>query len=146
MDEQTVVEILNELLALEQRNLVTRLMESTVFISRLSVEDLSTVERMARASEENAAWLAEVIRSRGGVPGPRVNDVASADLHYNDLHRLLPRLITDRHSLIRKYTLAVKQLGTEPRTSELVVRIRDRHQDELTALQHLDSHNVSTAG
>ena len=145
MDRQTIVGILNELLTLEQRNLVTRLLESTVFVSRLSVEDLNTVRRMARAGEEHGAWLADAVLQLGGVPGPRGIDPTSADLHYQELHHVLPRIVADREVIIRKYTMAARRLDDEPQAAQLVARILERHRDELTSLQQLGGHNVSAA-
>ncbi len=142
MDTRTIVEILNELLAREQHNLVTRLLESTVFISHLSVDILNNVRNMARASEQHGSWLADAILGLGGVPGPRLADAQSADLHYQELCQLLPRLAADRKALAHKYTLAAQRIGADPGTAELVARIHERHREELTSLQHLKTRKV----
>jgi hypothetical protein len=146
MNEQAIVDILNEVLALEQCSLATRLMESTVFVSRPSVDDWNTVRRMARASEEHGAWLADAILQLGGVPGPRVSDVTSADLHFQELHHVLPRLIADREALVHKLMLAAQRVSAEPRAAEPVQRILRRHQEELASLQPSGGQNVGTAG
>ncbi|MGB2984245.1 MAG: hypothetical protein WBE26_00030 [Phycisphaerae bacterium] len=135
MNTQTIVDILNELLALEQGSLASHLPEMTVFVSRLSVEGLNTVQRMARASEEHGALLAGAILQLNGVPGPRIADAQWADLHYQELHHVLPRLVVDREALIRKYTLAAAQADSEPRAAELISRILEHHQEELASLR-----------
>ena len=135
MDDRATVGILNELLALERRSLPVRLLESTVFVSRLAVEDLVMVKKMARAGEQDAAWLADAILQRGGAPSPRVADAQSADLHFQELHQLLPRLVTDRQALIRKYELAAGRLGANPDAAAVISRILDHHRRELTLLQ-----------
>lgn len=142
MGTPAIVGILNELLALEQRNLAMRLLESTVFISHLSVDILNNVRNMARASEQHGSWLADAILRLGGVPGPHVADAQSGDLHYQELRHLLPRLVADRDALVNKYTLASKRIGADAATAELVARIHERHREELTLLQHLTTHKV----
>lgn len=135
MDNRATVGILNELLALEQRSLAVRLLESTVFVSRLAVEDLKIVQQMAIAGRQHAAWLADVLQTHGSVPGPRIADAQSADLHFQELHQLLPRLVTDRRALIRKYELAANHLGANPDATGVVARILDQHRRELASLQ-----------
>lgn len=133
---------MNELLALEQRNLVMRLLESTVFISRLSVDVFSIVQSMARAGEQHGSWLADAILGLGGAPGAPVADAQSGDLHYQELFQLLPRLVADREALAHKYTLAAQRMVADTGTAELVARIHERHREELTSLQHLGTHRV----
>ena len=140
-----MVDILNELLAFEQRNMVPRVLESTVFISRLSVEALNVVQEMARASAENGAWLADAIRELGGAVGPRMTDTASADLHYQELRHVLPRLVADREALLHRYELAAHRVGAEPRAVEAVQRILRRHQEELARLQQIADHSPGAA-
>ncbi len=146
MDAQTLTNILNELLAAEQCSLTQRLVESTVFVSELSVDEATVLAQMAKASEEHGAWLAGAIGEFGGVPGLGVHDPASADLHFQDLHRALPRLVVDRESLIHKYTLASDRVGGEPRAVQLVARIMERHREELATLKRLADQSVGTAG
>lgn len=146
MDAQTLTNILNELLAAEQCSLTQRLVESTVFVSELSVEEAAALEQMVRASEEHGAWLAGAIGEFGGVVGMPVHDPASADLHFQDLHRALPRLVTDRESLLHKYTLASERVSGEPRAVQLVARIMERHREELASLRRLGERSVRTAG
>ncbi len=145
IDTQGTVGILNELLASEQRNLVPRLLESTLFISRLSVEALDLVQQMARASEEHASRLADAIRELGGVVGPRMTNAASADLHYQELRHVLPRIIADREALVHKYTLAAPRVGTHQRVAEMVQHILRCHQEELARLQQSGGHNAGPA-
>ncbi len=146
MDAQTLTNILNELLAAEQYSLTQRLVESTVFVSELSVEGAAALEQMAKASEEHGAWLAGAIGEFGGIVGIPVHDPASADLHFQDLHRALPRLGADRESLIHKYTLASERVNREPRAAQLVARIMERHREELATLKRLRNRSVGTAG
>ena len=146
MNDQAVADILNELLACEQGSLVTRLQESTVFISRLSVDEANLVDRIAQASTEHSARLVEAILQLGGAPGLRSANTASADLHYQELYHVWPRLFVDRQGLMQKYALAAQRVGEHPLTAALVQHILQQHQEELDWLQRLAGRNVNAAG
>jgi len=137
MSEPAVHDILNELLVEEQRCLAVRLVESTVFVNQAAMDELGNVQRMARASRKHGAWLADLILSLGGVPGLRGIKASSADLHYQDLRHVLPRLVEDCESLVRLYTRALQHVDDEPLAVELVTRIRSRHQEALDSLKQL---------
>ena len=145
MEDQATVAVLNELLALEQCNLAARLLESTVFVSRLSVENLNLVQRMAQTSAEHGAWLAEAIVALDGVPGPRHGDVHTANLHYLDLRHVLPRLATDQESLIQKYRLAAARIASQPKADTVVAKILQRHQEALDSLNQLPRKGATPA-
>jgi hypothetical protein len=145
MDRRAIVDILNELLAFEQRSLAVRLLESTVFVSQLCLDDLKIVRQMAQAGERHAARLVEAILARGGAAGPRMADAQSADLHFQELRRLRPRLIAEHQTLIRKYELATARVGAEAEMADLVSRILERHREELASLHQLGRHPAGTA-
>ena len=137
MENEKVCAILNELLAGEQQATASRILESTVYVSQLAVAELPVAQRIARQTHSNSEELAELILDLGGVPEPSVPDVATAHLHFQDLHRLLPLLIDDHERLIRKYEIAPDRVASEPRIQELVTRILQRHQEELRELRQL---------
>lgn len=134
MNTTTVIEILNELLTWERRSLVNRLVESGVFVSRLSVADVDVLRSAARNASEHAQWLAEAIIQLGGTPGFRFADVSTGDLHYLELHHVLPRLIADREMLIDKYADTTERLAGEPMAAPLVQRILARHRESVTTI------------
>lgn len=146
MDSQTIVAILNELLAAEQSSVLARLNESTVFVSRLSAEASAKVNKMAAAQREHCAWLSESILAQGGSLGPRLQDVSSSDLHFQELHHIMPRVIADREAIIAKYKLAADRFSTESAVDGLISRILARHQDELTSLAGPLERPATTAG
>ncbi len=135
MDSPSPVAILNELLVLEERGLPARVLESTVFVSQVSVEDSTMVSRMADAQREHCAWLSAAIVESGGVPGPRTANATSADLHFQDIRCLMPRLAADRQAIVAKYALAVESLAALPEVAGLISRIQARHRDELATLK-----------
>jgi len=138
MDREAILDILNELLGLEQESSPDRLTESTMFISRLAVEEAATVQEMVQASREHSAWLSDLIVKLEGIPGPRVVFTASADLHFQELSHVLPRLMREHQALIRKYEFAAGRVTAEPLASELVERILRRHRQSLEVLRSLN--------
>lgn len=141
MTQPATADILNELLTAEQGSIAPRLVESTLFVSRLAVEDLVTVRKIARACRDHCGWLTELILDLGHTPWPRVNDLRSADLHFQELRQVLSRLAADLEALIRKYTLAAARVTDEPRATALITRILDRYRGYLAAIQELSKHN-----
>lgn len=137
MDKAQIVAILNELLTLEQRSLAPRLLESTVSVSGPSVPALVLVQRMTAATRDHGAALAKLILDLGGTPSPRRYLIATADLHFQDLQHVLPRLVIDFEAIVRSYTLAAQRLSDEPRALALVTRILQQHQQDLQSLSEL---------
>lgn len=141
MGTQQTIDVLNELLALEQHSLAPRLLESTAFADSASSSDLANVHRIAQASRDHGEWLANMIISLGGVPGFASGDLSTADIHYLDVRCSMPRFIADRESMIRKYELAATRIGDEPRVSDLIQRILQRHRQELDLLRGEPRHD-----
>jgi hypothetical protein len=137
MERALLVAILNELLGLEQRSLAPRLLESTVSVSSLAAPALGLVQRMTTTTREHRAALAKLILELGGTPGPRGYGIATADLHFQDLQHVLPRLVANEEALVRNFTPAAQRLAGEPRAMAVVTRILQRHQQDLQALREL---------
>jgi bacterioferritin (cytochrome b1) len=145
MDARMILDVLNELLVLEQASLARRFLESTVFVSHMTIEALTTVHSMARADEEHSARLTDAIIRLGGVPGLRFADPGTSDLHYLEINHALPRLLADREALVRKYTTAMNHITAEPLATDVVARILDQHTAELTSLQQLVDRRAAAA-
>lgn len=129
--------VLNDLLSGEQCALAPRVIESTVFVSGTSVAALDIVQRMARTSRRNREDLASMVIELGGEPGPRRGDAATAHLHFQDLHHLLPELIRGQERLVRKYQAALPLLTASTRAAALARRIATQHENDLQKLQSL---------
>ncbi len=134
MERQQTVAILGELLALEQRSLAPRLLESTVSISTLAAPALTLVKRMAAATQENSSILVKMILDLGGTPPPRNYPISTAELHFQDLTHVLPRLVADEETIVRSFTLAAQRLSPDPRALAVVNSILQRHQRQLKEL------------
>lgn len=133
--------VLNELLLREECSLPYRFVESTLFVSSASLDDLDVLRSMVAASKEHAARLVSVMADLGGTPAPRVGDLATADLHFQELHRVLPRLIADQERLVEAYRIAAGRVGPHPRATALVGEIIQRHEADLDALRGLATAN-----
>lgn len=137
MADHAVHDILNELLVEEQCSLAIRLVESNVFVTRVATDELDTVKRMAGACKKHSEWLTDLILALGGLPGPRGTRTTSADLHFQDIRHVLPRLVDDCESLVSLYTRASRHVADEPLAAELVARIRARHDGILGRFQQI---------
>ena len=137
MDKAEVIAILNVLLSLEQCSLARRLLEATVSVSSSFVKALNLVQRMSHASREHGAALVKLILDLGGVPAPRRYPIATADLHFQNLQFVMPRLVVDLKAIVRGYTLAAQRLSDEPRALALVTRNLQQHQQDLRSLNEL---------
>jgi len=137
MTDEGVVAVLNALLAAEQQAIAPRLLESTVFVSGAAVSEVRLAERLMAQSRSNQSALADRILELGGEPGPRRNNSASGDLHYLDVHAVLPRVIEDYRRLLGKYRVAGKRLGDDVASTALVTRLTNVHEHELEMLTQL---------
>ncbi len=137
MTDDRVVAVLGALLAAEQQSLAPRLFESTVFVSGASIAAVRVAERLVAQSRSNQSALAERILELGGEPGPRCGNTTSGDLHYLEVHSVLPRVIADRHQLLAKYRLANARVGDDSASAALVSRLTSVHEHELQSLTEL---------
>jgi len=134
MAQNDTIDILNELLGLEQTSVIERLHRSGVFVSRAWADGYPVVKRMTEEVYEHGQWLVQLILDlRGGV-WPRANDPTCADLHYQELCHLLPRVIDNEKAIIAKYELARSHLALEPQAIEVVSRILARHSEHVEQL------------
>jgi len=145
MPEQSSISVLNELLTLEQAAPAPRLFESTVFVSQCSVEDWHIAKRIAKASQQHCASLAELIQDLGGTPGLRAQDVMTADLHFQELHSAIPRLIDEYESLISKYKIAAQHVASHAAATSLINQILQHHHQQFSELQSLQENSAEAA-
>ena len=138
-DAQAVVAVLNELLQAESGGLGLRLGETQPFAARVSAEQLAAVRGCAGEAHEHIAWLSELIVSLRGVPALRPPDASTTDLHYLSVEVLLPPLIDNCQKLIESYAAAAGRVAGTLAATELVNRIRTRHERHQQALRNLQS-------
>jgi len=134
MANKPLLALLDELLVLEQRQLAVRLSESAVFISRKSLDQQGVIQRLCEQADRNAELLVHTMGILGGSPGPRVGDLSTASLHFQELSCVLPALIDDLAQLAKAYRVAAERASIHPRAAAVVGRILQGHQAELDAL------------
>ncbi len=134
MSAETVIAVLNELLAAEQQALAPRLFESTPFVSSASVSLAQLADRMRAQSAQCQQALADCVTRLGGEPGLRCGNLESADLHFQELYRVLPRLMADHERLIAKYRLACERVAGDEASASIVSRFLSVHEQELQSL------------
>jgi len=134
MNSNPTVDILNTLLIAEQASAVERMLESTVFVSWASADEYPIVQRISRESKEHCAWLVELIESYHGYVRPRVGDVRSADMHFQELDYLLPRVVDHERATLKEYEAAAAKLSSEPAAMTVLNRIIARRRTQLEML------------
>ena len=138
-DEETqTVDILNDLYAAERRSLLPRLTEMNNFLSWVSAADLEVIKGMIAEELEHEAWLIEIIEACGGSVYPVSADLATANLHFLELHTLLPQILDSVRFLADLYDRAsATQPSMNAEGTRVVSTISRRHHHHLQELQQL---------
>lgn len=137
MKNESVIEILNELLTCESQSLLPRLGEAIIFVCWASADQQRAVSTMIDQGTEHRAWLVEAIRDLGGDPLPAGADIQSTNVHFLDLSFVLPRTTEDRKRLLALYESATAQVGAHALAGSVIARITERlgrHVEQLTDL------------
>ena len=95
------------------------------------------IQRITRQCEEHQAWLSGLILESGGAPAPRVGSAMSADLHFQALDRMLPRIKADHEHLLKLHRKAAGMLVEQPRATALIERIIVRLQEHVATFESL---------
>jgi len=133
------IEILNELLALEERHIARRLLESTMFVAESEVEEMELVRRLASSASGHAMALVRLILSLGGEPLPPAPDATSADLHFLTVRHAWSRLQGGIEDTIRRYSQASCRITADPRTSALIARHLADYQESKDEMSRIES-------
>lgn len=144
MPKSAIIDIVDQMHAIEGASLILRVGESATFINHNDVTAAAELNAFAAQQREHLRWLAQLLDQLDATPGPRRVNTASADLHFNRIESVLPRLIDDKKHLIAQYERAAARVASEPRAADQFARIIARHRDHLTRLEKLVSAN-STA-
>lgn len=137
MSSQVAINILNDLLAAESRSLLPRLGESIVFVSAASAQEQRQVERMTDAGREHLAWLIDAMRNLGGEPFPVHADIHTGDIHFLELHHVLPRVLKAEEQLLTAFESAAADLGSTALAASAVARIIERRRTHIDQLKKM---------
>lgn len=137
MSDEDVIGLLNDLLELESRSLVTRLGEARPFVGWAAAEDGPILQQMVDQEADHQRRLAEAIEALDGVPRPARNDTLSAGLHYLNVQYLLPQIVEEKQRLIQAYRQAADNTPTDGPAAVVVANILARHQGHLERLQQM---------
>ena len=138
MDRKTI-DIVQELLAAEQASIALRLAESTLFVAPPSAAEASALGRIAGEINEHSAWLVDVLARAGRSPGPRISNLSTADLHFQEISFALPRLTADLTRLAQLCERAATGVATDQAVAPVVARMTDRHRKHLATLETLSA-------
>ena len=127
METRRIQTVLQALIGEQQRSLLPRLVESTVFVDAHSAGELASVRRMAAEHDLDEQRLAELLIGHDGLPGPRACEITSADFHFVGLDTLLPRVLADQERLAARFDDAAAELTDAAAAAGPVREIAHHH-------------------
>ena len=136
---------LDDLCHAEQRSMLPRLAESTVFVSWASNDEADALREMIQQEREHVAWLVGMIDDLGESPTPCTADPRTTSMHYVELDYLIPGVIQSKENLIRTYEHQAPDLAPDPAAANLLSKIIERHQAHLSKLKALSGQLESTS-
>lgn len=139
--DQSVVQIIDSLLAVEGTSLLERLTASANYVDVAEADDASRVMAMIDDEKQHARMLVGLLEELDAAPGPRRVDARWADLHYNRIETIFPRLIADKKRLVAEYERASAALASVPRAAQVAGVILARHREHLAKLERLAAKN-----
>lgn len=133
-----VLDILNGLLEGEQGSVFRFLGNGAPYVSRASAALRKPLQHGIDVNARFALELALLIEDLGGNPSPRVIKLEEQYLAYLSASFLLPKLIGNKQSTVRRYENALKAIGeTEARITEMLEAHLDEHRRQLQMLMAL---------
>lgn len=140
-----VIAVLNALIRAERAGIGPRLVEAGVFVEDRSEKVYALVDLLAQAAAEHAADLSRLVLERGRTPPAHAVDLRLADVHFQEVGHLLPRIAAEEEELLRKYDRALGLLKDDPEAADVVTRLRDRHRALLAEARKLASPGTAAA-
>ncbi len=144
-DPERQVDLLNALLDAETRSLLTRLGEAAPFVSWTAADEQALIEDLVEEQRQLEAALAECILGLAGSPTAGSADLTTADLHFVELHHLMPRLVADQDRLVHAYEVADERVDADCDVGRLICRSRQTHEHQRARLRELQ-HRITTVG
>ena len=145
MNSLNLSKSLDNLSHAEQRSMLPRLQESTVFVSWASADEAEAVREMVAQEQEHIAWLVGMISDLGESPTPCTADVRTTSIHYLQLDAIMPRVTQNKKNLVARYEQAAAAVSSDEAASALVGRITERHQAHVARLETLSGNSHPTS-
>lgn len=109
-----VVDALNSLLEAEQSSVFRFMGEGSPYLSRATADVRRPLQEMVEANLRHVAALGTMVQRLGGYPNPRPVRSEEQYLAFLSLKFLLPKLVTEKELIIRRYDNALRAIPEPP--------------------------------
>jgi hypothetical protein len=142
-----VLDVLNSLLEAEQNSVFRFMGEGSPYLSRATADVRRPLNEMVEANLRHSGELAGLVESLGGFPAPRSLRSEEQYLAFLSLKFLLPKLVTEKELILRRYDNAIRSLTNvaPPQVLTTLKRIESECRGHLATLQKV-SDDVIAAG
>ena len=137
MDEQSLANDLNELLALETRGLLRFMDDATPYLTARTFKAWSDVQKMARDTADHGRRLTQLLESMELPVRAASFETVVANYHYSTLHSLLPLLAVQVRRLVAVYQRAIQSAGDDQALKGELSSMLKQNQ---ASLEKLESH------
>jgi hypothetical protein len=131
-----VVDALNSLLEAEQNSVFRFMGEGSPYLNRATADVRRPLQEMVNANLRHVEALGTMVQRLGGYPVPRAVQSEEQYLAFLSLKFLLPKLVTEKELIIRRYDNALRALmDAPPEVTRLLRAIQAEHKAHLDVLR-----------
>lgn len=140
MDTRRIVDILNDLLAMETGSCVARVREAGHYVSWPAAGKMGALREMIEEDSVHERWLIDEMQRLDGSPRPRALGIRTAGGHYLDAEYLIPTMIDEERRLVAAYRRAQSMVPSDATTTlRMLAGILARHEAHANRLAETDS-------
>ena len=140
MDTRRIVDILNDLLAMETGSCVARVREAGHYVSWQAAGKMGALREMIEEDSAHERWLVDEMQRLAGSPRPRTLGIHTAGSHYVDAEYLIPTIIDEERRLVAAYRRAQSMVPSDATTTlRMLAGILARHEAHTNRLAETDS-------
>ena len=142
-----VLDALSSLLEAEQNSVFRFMGEGSPYLSRATAEVRRPLQKMVDDNARHVVELADLIQALGGVPAPRAVRSDEQYLAFLSLKFLLPKLVTDKELILRRYENAIRSLANiaPPQVMAALKRIQSECRADLEMLRRVSDEVIAAA-
>ena len=131
-----VVDALNSLLEAEQASVFRFMDEGSPYLSRATADVRRPLQEMVEANKRHVAALGSMVQRLGGYPAPRSVRSEEQYLAFLSLKFLLPKLVTEKELIVRRYDNALRAMPDAPaEVTRLLRAIQSEHKTHAEVLR-----------